>query len=157
MLDKILTENREFSPQITSFNLRVGAQPAQHQSPLPLVYFDFSLTDSWLYFRLYWDTHKSGVGKVRPASFVDLALVGSSVLTLNPTRVLPPNAPKDELLFSRWMRFSRTLSRRSFALLHSLTLTVHLTRSVTSPVGLTVTVNTASAMTFSGEVWKKLL
>jgi len=38
-LKKILTENREFSPQITSFNFRVGAHPAQHQLQLLGYYF----------------------------------------------------------------------------------------------------------------------
>jgi len=44
----------------------------------------------------------AGVGKARrvghipPASFIDLACFGSSVLTLNPTRALPPIALKDD-------------------------------------------------------------
>jgi len=52
------------------------------------------------------DVFISGVGKVRPAgqirptSSVNPARGGSSVLTLNPPLVLPPNAPKDEGLFS---------------------------------------------------------
>jgi len=44
-----------------------------------------------------------------PASSVDPAHIISSVLVLNPARVLPPNALKDEQLFSRWEGFSRTL------------------------------------------------
>jgi len=53
----------------------------------------------------------AGVGKVRPTSFVNPARVGSSLLTINPACIriykyftlacmLPPNAPKDERLFS---------------------------------------------------------
>jgi len=49
--------------------------------------------------------HRAGVGKVRPAGYirpvnsVDPARGGSSVSTLNPARVLLPNAPKDVIVF----------------------------------------------------------
>jgi len=47
-------------------------------------------------------SYRSDVGEVwlmsqiRPTSSVDPAIDGSSVLTLNPAHVLPPNIPKDE-------------------------------------------------------------
>jgi len=59
-------------------------------------------------------------GKIRPMSSVDPARGGSSVLTLNPARVLPPNparvlppnAPKDEQCFHAEGVYSHTYSRR---------------------------------------------
>jgi len=62
-------------------------------------------------------TSSPGVGRVRlagqsqpwPASSTDPACDGLSVLTLNPDCALPPNALKDEQLFSRQTGFSCTL------------------------------------------------
>ena len=48
-------------------------------------------------------------GQIQPASSVYLAHGGSSVLALNPARVLPPNALKDEWLFTCRARFTLTL------------------------------------------------
>jgi len=88
---------------------------------------------------------KPGVGKVRPAgeiwpmSSINPARSGSIILTLNLARVLPPNAPKDEWLFSCWEGFSCTLTVNadwlSYTHLRCLA-TLHLTHSVNSPVTL---------------------